>query len=123
MCSTFRLDFAPIGPRYSNLVLQALLVLLKKQPPPVRVRFARGAARRRVDCGLCVSLQKRRLLVLATTSVYAVMDSLELVPAFSTTVHVSPLTTGAHILAVAEQTQAFSDMELAQLQRKLDGKK
>lgn len=27
------LDYGPIGPRYSNLSLQALLVLLKKQPP------------------------------------------------------------------------------------------
>ncbi|XP_016400550.1 vesicle-fusing ATPase-like [Sinocyclocheilus rhinocerous] len=30
------LDFVPIGPRFSNLVLQALLVLLKKPPPRVR---------------------------------------------------------------------------------------
>ena len=28
-------DYVPIGPRFSNLVLQALLVLLKKAPPPV----------------------------------------------------------------------------------------
>ena len=27
------LDYGPIGPRYSNLTLQALLILLKKQPP------------------------------------------------------------------------------------------
>lgn len=30
------LDYVPIGPRFSNLVLQALLVLLKKAPPKVR---------------------------------------------------------------------------------------
>ncbi|KAK7808448.1 hypothetical protein U0070_019705 [Myodes glareolus] len=29
------LDYVPIGPRFSNLVLQALLVLLKKAPPQV----------------------------------------------------------------------------------------
>lgn len=29
------LDYVPIGPRFSNLVLQALLVLLKKAPPKV----------------------------------------------------------------------------------------
>ena len=28
-------DYVPIGPRFSNLVLQALLVLLKKPPPQV----------------------------------------------------------------------------------------
>ena len=27
------IDYGPIGPRYSNLTLQALLVLLKKPPP------------------------------------------------------------------------------------------
>lgn len=30
------LDYGSIGPRYSNLTLQALLVLLKKQPPKGR---------------------------------------------------------------------------------------
>lgn len=30
------LDYGPIGPRYSNLTLQALLVLLKKLPPKGR---------------------------------------------------------------------------------------
>lgn len=30
------LDYGPIGPRYSNLALQALLVLLKKLPPKGR---------------------------------------------------------------------------------------
>uniref|UniRef100_A0A1I7WND8 Ovule protein n=1 Tax=Heterorhabditis bacteriophora TaxID=37862 RepID=A0A1I7WND8_HETBA len=28
------LDYSPVGPRYSNLVLQALLVLLNEPPPP-----------------------------------------------------------------------------------------
>ena len=31
------LDYVPIGPRFSNLVLQALLVLLKKAPPQVKI--------------------------------------------------------------------------------------
>lgn len=29
------LDYVSIGPRFSNIVLQALLVLLRKQPPAV----------------------------------------------------------------------------------------
>lgn len=33
------LDYVPIGPRFSNLVLQALLVLLKKAPPKVRIHL------------------------------------------------------------------------------------
>ncbi|KAF6037026.1 NSF [Bugula neritina] len=31
------LDYAAIGPRYSNLALQTLLTLLKKRPPQVHV--------------------------------------------------------------------------------------
>ncbi len=93
-------DYGPIGPRYSNLVLQALLVLLKKQPPP-----------------------KRRLLILVTSSVRSVLEDLEIVPAFSTVVHVSPLTTGDHILAVLEQVEAFSPPEMQSLLRKLTGKR
>ena len=49
-----------IGPRFSNVVLQTLLVLLKKPPPP-----------------------GRRLLVLGTTSVPAVMDDLGVAGAFN----------------------------------------
>lgn len=29
------LEYVPIGPRFSNVVLQTLIVLLKKVPPPV----------------------------------------------------------------------------------------
>lgn len=38
------LDYVPIGPRFSNLVLQALLVLLKKAPPKVGERLGSHAA-------------------------------------------------------------------------------
>lgn len=37
------LDYVPIGPRFSNLVLQALLVLLKKPPPKVRTHLHHAA--------------------------------------------------------------------------------
>ncbi|XP_016059413.1 PREDICTED: vesicle-fusing ATPase isoform X4 [Miniopterus natalensis] len=33
------LDYVPIGPRFSNLVLQALLVLLKKAPPQMNLSY------------------------------------------------------------------------------------
>jgi vesicle-fusing ATPase len=44
------LDYGPIGPRYSNLTLQALLVLMKKNPP-----------------------KGRRLLIICTTSRYKII--------------------------------------------------
>ena len=36
------LEYVAIGPRFSNLVLQTLLVLLKRQPPPGRKLFVAG---------------------------------------------------------------------------------
>lgn len=54
------IDYVPIGPRFSNTVLQTLLVLLKKIPP---------------DDG-------RRLLVLGTTSNAHLLEDLGLVQAF-----------------------------------------
>jgi vesicle-fusing ATPase len=36
------LEFVAIGPRFSNAVLQALLVLLKRAPPPGRKLFIIG---------------------------------------------------------------------------------
>ncbi|KAG7280616.1 hypothetical protein CRUP_023235 [Coryphaenoides rupestris] len=41
------LDFVPIGPRFSNLVLQALLVLLKKPPPKGRKLLIIGTTSRK----------------------------------------------------------------------------
>jgi vesicle-fusing ATPase len=57
------IDYVPIGPRFSNTVLQTLLVLLKKIPP---------------DDG-------RRLLVLGTTSNSHLLEDLGLVQAFGVT--------------------------------------
>lgn len=54
------IDYVPIGPRFSNTVLQTLLVLLKKIPPD----------------------EGRKLLVVGTTSVPHLMDDLGLVQAF-----------------------------------------
>ncbi len=44
-------DYVPIGPRFSNLVLQALLVLLKKTPPHVNSdAFTYGSYMYICDC-------------------------------------------------------------------------
>lgn len=62
------LEYVPIGPRFSNAILQALLVLVKRPPPP-----------------------GRRLLVLGTTSEPAVMADLGVAPAFNVTLTVPRL--------------------------------
>merc|ERR1711937_172184 len=54
------IDYVPIGPRFSNAVLQTLLVLLKKVPPD----------------------EGRRLMVVGTTSQSRLLEDLGLVQAF-----------------------------------------
>lgn len=100
------LDYGPIGPRYSNLVLQALLVLLKKEPP-----------------------KDRKLLVLCTTSRREVLDQMEMVSAFTSVLHVPNLTEPVHIMNVLNYLAEgggpgyFTRDERAQIARKIEGRK
>merc|ERR1712223_819656 len=94
------LDYGPIGPRYSNLTLQALLVLLKKSPP-----------------------KGRRLLVFATTSRRDVLEQMEMTSAFTDVLHVASLTTGSHLMSILTQSDAFSKEDLAKLAKQLQGRK
>lgn len=94
------LDYGPIGPRYSNLTLQALLVLLKKSPP-----------------------KGRRLLVFATTSRRDVLEQMEMTSAFTDVLHVANLTTGSHLMSILTQSDAFSKEDLAKLAKQLQGRK
>lgn len=71
------IDYSPIGPRFSNTVLQTLLVLIRKMPPV-----------------------SSRLMIIATTSISHYMDDLQLTAAFNVTVHVSQLQGPAEIAAV-----------------------
>jgi len=83
------IDYVPIGPRFSNLVLQTLLVLLKKVPP---------------DDG-------RRLLVIGTTSVPHLLEDLGLVQAFSLTQSVALLDEPAQIEEVLRVAAHVSDRD------------
>ncbi|KAF6004888.1 hypothetical protein F1559_003678 [Cyanidiococcus yangmingshanensis] len=60
------LEYAPIGPRFSNVVVQTLLVLVKRVPPA-----------------------NRRLFIVATTSNSEVLDVLELRSAFQASLQTS----------------------------------
>ncbi|KAI1722004.1 ATPase family associated with various cellular activities (AAA) domain-containing protein [Ditylenchus destructor] len=91
------LDYSPVGMRYSNLVLQALLVLLGKRPPA-----------------------NRRLLVLATTSNEDFLRQVDLVNSFSSVITVPRLRTVAHIITVLEDNGAFSDAEIARIRDTLN---
>ena len=70
--------------RYSNLTLQAILVLLKKNPP-----------------------KGKRLLVVCTTSRREVLQQMEMLSAFTDVLHVSNLTQAQHFAGVLNQSQSF----------------
>jgi vesicle-fusing ATPase len=55
------IEFIHIGPRFSNTILQSLLVLIKKRPP-----------------------QDKKLLVIGTTSMKRILQDLEVVDSFNT---------------------------------------
>ena len=74
------IEYSPAGPRFSNVVLQTLLILIKKQPPP--------------NC---------RLLILATTSIAHLLDDLQVTQSFHVCMHVSQLQGFDEIYAVLSQ--------------------
>ncbi|CAL1600014.1 unnamed protein product [Knipowitschia caucasica] len=92
------LDFVPIGPRFSNLVLQALLVLLKKPPP-----------------------KGRKLLIIGTTSRKDVLQEMEMLDAFSTTIHVPNIANGEQLITALEKLGSFSDRERASIAKGVKG--
>jgi len=92
------IDYGAIGPRYSNLTLQALLVLLKKAPP-----------------------QGRRLLVLATSSRREVLDLLEMLPCFTAVLPVPNMRSSQDVLPVVENSGVVAEADLELLRSKISG--
>jgi vesicle-fusing ATPase len=72
------IDYVAIGPRFSNTVLQTLLVLLKKVPPD----------------------EGRRLLIIGTTSCPHLLDDLGLVSAFGVSTAIPLLDEPAQVVEV-----------------------
>jgi vesicle-fusing ATPase len=83
------IDYVPVGPRFSNTVLQTLLVLLKKIPPD----------------------EGRRLLVVGTTSVPHLLEDLGLVQAFGVSQAVPLLEEPAQVAEVLRVAAHFSEPE------------
>ncbi|KAJ3024122.1 transport between ER and Golgi ATPase protein [Thoreauomyces humboldtii] len=92
------LDWVAIGPRFSNTVLQTLLVLLKKAPLKVAAASY---------------LQNHRLLILATTTNRHILEQMELTDAFNATLYTPQITTLAAIDSVLGSLQTFTDDERA----------
>ena len=102
------LDYGAIGARYSNLVLQALLVLLKKEPPP-----------------------GKKLLILCTTSRSDVLKEMEMLSTFTAIIHVPNLTQPEHLiqvlLSLSENENGihscFTREEISKISKLISGRK
>lgn len=79
------LEYVPIGPRFSNLISQTLIVLLKRLPP-----------------------KGKNILVIGTTSEVDFLDSLGISNAFSVSYHV-PTLKAADARKVLEQLNVFAE--------------
>ncbi|KAG0155129.1 hypothetical protein PDIDSM_702 [Penicillium digitatum] len=85
------IDWVPIGPRFSNSVLQALMVFLRKQPT-----------------------HGRRLLVLATTTERALMKQLDIYNSFNSDIMVPNVSSFGELRFVMQKSDAFDAQEIAQ---------
>ncbi|RPD66824.1 vesicular-fusion protein SEC18 [Lentinus tigrinus ALCF2SS1-7] len=82
------LDFTPIGPRFSNAVLQTLMVLLARRPP-----------------------KGRRLLIIATSSLRPVLTDLGLNEVFDSEMRVPPIASLQALDIVLREVQLFQSDE------------
>ncbi|KAJ5721796.1 uncharacterized protein N7483_009730 [Penicillium malachiteum] len=89
------IDWVPIGPRFSNSVLQALMVFLRKPPT-----------------------HGRRLLILATTTERALMKQLDIYNSFNSDIFVPNVKSFGELRFVMEKSGAFDAQEIA---RALEG--
>lgn len=79
------LEWVPIGPRFSNPILQTLITCLRKQPP-----------------------NGRRLLILATTTERSVLQQLDMFGHFNSDVSVPTLKSYEELALVMRESKAFA---------------
>lgn len=76
------IDYSKMGPRFSNQVLQTLLILIRKPPPK----------------------QGRRLFIIGTTSVPELIQPLDLVSVFSLVLYVPQVMTPEEAITIIQQS-------------------
>ncbi|KAG4302358.1 hypothetical protein PCANB_001375 [Pneumocystis canis] len=82
------LDWVPIGPRFSNTVLQTLIVLFRKQPP-----------------------KNRRLLIIATSSEKTVLSQMDFLPSFDADLPIPNVSHLHELNIILKNLQFLSDTE------------
>jgi len=78
------LDWVPIGPRFSNGVLQTLMVLLSRRPP-----------------------KGRRLLIIATTGIRAMLTEMQMSEVFDSQIRVPPISNLRSLEIVLKEVELF----------------
>jgi vesicle-fusing ATPase len=91
------LDWVPIGPRFSNAVLQTLLVLFKKPPP-----------------------KGNKLLILCTTTNRAVLEQMDMADVFNAELYVGNITSLDVVARVVRDLGVFSASELGRAIKMLE---
>jgi vesicle-fusing ATPase len=81
------IDYVPIGPRFSSVVLRALMTRLASNPP-----------------------ENRRLIVIGTSSNYSLMKSLDMLNCFNDEVCVNNVTSLDELCAVVDKAGFFRGM-------------
>ncbi|PWY80297.1 vesicular-fusion protein sec18 [Aspergillus sclerotioniger CBS 115572] len=92
------IEWVPIGPRFSNTILQTLMVFLKKQPN-----------------------KGRRLLILATSTERAVLKQLDVYNSFNADIMVPNVMTYDELKHILEQSGAFDEQEVGQVLASIGG--
>lgn len=90
------IEFIHIGPRFSNAILQTLLVLIKKKPPN----------------------PDRKLMVIGTTSMKSILQEMELVDSFNVCLNVPSLKLKSEITAVLSNFNGSSE-EVSRIAQRL----
>ncbi|KAI9043708.1 AAA family ATPase SEC18 [Aspergillus affinis] len=92
------IDWVPIGPRFSNTVLQTLMVFLRKQPS-----------------------KERRLLILATSTERAVLKQLDVYNSFNSDIMVPNVMSYQELEHIMQNSGAFEPEEIKQALRSIGG--
>nr|CAB3263467.1 vesicle-fusing ATPase [Phallusia mammillata] len=94
------IEYNPIGPRFSNIVTQAMMVLCKNLPP-----------------------LGRRLLVIATSSNRDVIHEMGMDKSFDSHIHIKCLSNESEVMHALESLDAFTTEERSSIKRSLSGRK
>lgn len=98
-CIERLLDYVPIGPRFSNAILQTLQVCIKRIPP-----------------------NNRSLLLLSTTSRRQLLDELDMADCFTAEVHVPQIHSIESVFIVLKETSLFNESDQSIIKAELSRK-